>query len=302
MENLYQILQAHKTEIKDIVNGGNLALKAAGVMLESTNVTGAGIDELNPQFAGYSSIKATDKAQLLDYFPKVFVNSHSLVFADEVSPDGGVTAIGEGVVKPLSDSDFNATSPTMTKYAGLITISDEMLSDIPFVESAISEKLVKQVKDKIMDAWFVSASGTLQDANILTAGTGGTKQMDCLVAIYSDMKTRLGYSPNLFLMNSPDYAKTWIEDAPSENWLSYSNIDFIPNSGVNRGYLMALDTTMFPFYVYKDISIEFGKVGNDFKYNRTSVRCEARVAYNFGRNNRLAGYYDTILATKAAIL
>ena len=181
MEQIKSILREAQSRIKV---GESFQAKAAANMLESTNVIGAGMDELGTQSVGYMNKPATDNAMLFDLFPKVFVSSPSLVLANETSPDGNVAVVAEGTLKPQVDSDYNANIPAITKYAATITISDEMLGDINFMSDAVSNQLTRRLKDKIaVDCikQLAAFAGVL--SGNLTSGTSGTKVMDMFPAI-----------------------------------------------------------------------------------------------------------------------
>ena len=299
MEQIRQIVAEAQSLLK---NGQTYTAKAAATMLESSNVIGAGMDELGTQSLGYFNRPATDNAGIFDLFPKVFVNSPSLVLASEVNPDGSVTPVVEGALKPQVDSDYNALAPTITKYAATITISDEMLNDINFMSDAITSQLIRRVKDKIANDYIkalVTNAGVTSTS--LTAGTTATKVMDIFPAIYSDVLTKKGQDIDLFLLNSPDFAKAWIEQSYSDSFIEYYEKSLVPCSTITAGNVLAVATLAQRIYVLQDLTFEFGKINDDFKYNRTSVRCEARIGWALGPNNVSGVYADTIAATLAAI-
>lgn len=271
-------------------------------MLESTHVVGAGMDELGTESVGYMNRPATDNAMLFDLFPKVFVSSPSLVLANETNPTGTVGTVAEGALKPLIDSDFNAQAPTMTKYASSITISDEMLNDINFMTDAVTNQLTRRLKDKIaIDYIKALASNAGVVAANLTSGTSGTKVMDMFPAIYSDVLTLKGHDIDLFLLNSPDFAKAWIQANDSNSFIEYYEKNLMPSSAVTAANVMGIATQAQRVYILKDLTFEFGKNGDDFVNNNTTIRCEARIAWALGANNLSGVYADSITATLTKI-
>jgi len=271
-------------------------------MLQSTNVIGSGASAVNTQNVGYMNRPASDNSMLFDLFPKVFVNSHSIVLANEVNDDGTVVEIAEGTVKTLLDSDYNATAPTMSKFAVRSVVSDEMLSDIDFMQEAIGSQLMRRLKNKIAEAYIktLATNAGMTSVN-LTAGTTGNKIMDTFPAIYEDMLTLNGHDANLFLLNSPDYAKAWIQSSNAENFLEWSEKLFLPSSAVTKDSILAIATDAQRIYIYKDMQLELGKNNADFANNTTTIRCEARVAFLTGANSASGVYYDTIQNTTTAI-
>lgn len=299
MEQIKSILAEAQSLLKE---GKSFQTKAAANMLETTNVIGSGMASLNTESVGYYNKPATDNATLFDLFPKVYVTSPSLSLANEVNQDGSVTSVVEGALKPLVDSDYNASAPTLTKYAATITISDEMLSDINFMTDAVTMQLVRRVKDKIaLDFIKQLASSAGVTSTALTAGTTGTKLMDMFPAIYSDVLTLKGHDIDLFLLNSPDFAKAWIELSYSDSFIEYYEKQLLPSSAVVAGNVLGIATQAQRVYILQDLTLDFGKNNDDFSKNNTTIRCEARVGWALGANNLSGVYSDTITNTLTKI-
>ena len=75
----------------------------------------------------------------------------------------------------------------------------------------------------------------------------------------------------------------------------------MPCSGVNAGNVMGIATQAQRVYILQDLTLEFGKNGDDFVKNNTTIRCEARVGWALGANNLNGVYYDSITATLTKI-
>jgi hypothetical protein len=74
------------------------------------------------------------------------------------------------------------------------------------------------------------------------------------------------------------------------------------SSDVTAGNIVGLDPSVFPLYVYKDIGIEMGYEQDDFSKNLVTIRCEARVTWNFTGNCLSGIYNESIADTLTAIL
>ena len=301
METIHQQLKNNIEVLKNFRLGSHLNLKAAGTMLESTNVTGLGATHIAPQLLPYIPKKRSHKRNVLDLFPVIPVDSHSLVVANEMRDDGTVSgATAEGDAKNLIDKDDAVTNPTMSKYTSYVKISREMLNDIPFMEDQINRVLSRRVKDAIATSFLadiVGATPTFTAAN-LTAGTTATITRDCIIGVTADMENVTGYTPNLFLFNQPDYSKLFIEATLNE---TYTLPTIMTCTEVTAGSIVGLDTALFPLYVYKDMSVDFGYEDDDFTKNLVTIRGEVRLAYNLTGNCLDAIYNDTIVNTLAAI-
>lgn len=301
---LHKLLTEQQEQLKGLNIGKTISLKAAGTMLESTNVTGSGVTHVNPQLLDYIPYKEEYHTHVLDLFPKVPVSSDTIVIVNEVSPDGTVSAAtAEGDAKNLVDKDDAAQVKQMQKFTAYVKISREMVADIPFMERQIRTMLMRRVKNVIALKFLqgiAGASSTYTSAN-LTGGTTGTLIKDCLPAIYADMQILSGYDMNLWLFDQPEYAKLFNEAGQNYLWYGLNNPVIKVCNAVDAGDIVAVDTSMFPLYVYKDMNIQIGYEDDDFTKNLVTIRCEARVNWNLTGNCLRAMYNDTVAATLAAI-
>lgn len=94
----------------------------------------------------------------------------------------------------------------------------------------------------------------------------------------------------------------FVEAGQNYLWYAMNNPKIMNSSDIKAGNIVGVDTSVFPLYVYKDVSIEIGNENDDFSKNLVTIRCEARVAWNFTGNCLSGIYNDTISATLAAIL
>ena len=106
-----------------------------------------------------------------------------------------------------------------------------------------------------------------------------------------------GYDMNLWLLNTPNYGQVFndIDVTVDDAWFDLNNPIILP-ANVTAGNIMALDTSMFPIYVYKDIDVQIGKTNDDFSKNLVTVRAETRVAWNIA-GECLNAFYDDVIAT-----
>lgn len=275
-------------------------MKASAQMLESTNLTGS---EYNPQSVGITPIKEEYVNTILDMLPKVLVSSPNVVVSNEVDEDGAVDKVSEGGAKPQIDFDINVSKPVINKYASHVKVSEEMLADIPFMESQIRGVLMRRLKNVIATQFMkelINVAPTYDSTN-LTGGTTGTLVKDILPAVTADMQNLGGYTLNLWMLNQPDYAKLFVEAGTNFLWYALNDPKIVNNSSVTAGSIVGIDTTMFPLYVLKDMEISFGRTGTDLTDNKITIRCESRIGWNLVGNSLSALYNDTIANTLTAI-
>ena len=275
-------------------------MKASAQMLEYTNLTGS---EYNPQSVGITPIKDEYVNTILDMLPKVMVSSPNVVVSNEVDEDGTVKEVIEGDAKPQIDFDINVSKPTIRKYASHVKVSEEMLADIPFMESQIRGVLMRRLKNKIATEFMrdLRSVTPTYNAGDLASGTTGTLVKDILPAVTADMQNLGGYTLNLWMLNQPDYAKLFVEAGTNFLWYALNEPKIVNNSLVDVGRIVGIDTTMFPLYVLKDMEISFGRTGTDLTDNKITIRCESRIGWNLVGNSLSALYNDTIANTLTAI-
>lgn len=298
METLIQQYQANIDKIKGLTLGDKLNFKAADTVL-TTN-----IDEptlIQAQGLGYIGKKAQYGQSVLDYFPKVAVNSHVMVLANEVDVDGAPDVTNEGAEKPATDFDINVKDLTFSKYASHIRVSAEMVEDISFMQRMIDNNLRRRLKDKIATDFIsglAGATGTLTNGG-LTSGTTGTLIKDILPAVTADLQTTNGYTPNLWMLSNANYGKMFAEAGTNFLWYAMNDPKvLVADMGAN---ILGLDTTMFPLYVYKDLSVTIGMINDDLTKNTMTMVVEARIAWNFDGECLNAIYNDSIADTLNAI-
>ena len=305
METIIQQLQANREALKGLRLGQSLDIKAAGTMLESTNITGAGIAPITATQLNYIPIKRSYGNTLYDLLPKIKVDSKTIVITNESGDDGTIAAAtAEGAAKNLIDKDDVVSTPTMSKYTAFVKISREMLDDIPFLEnqirSVLSRRLSNAISEIIGDA-IVGLTPNLLPINLI-GGTTGTTIFDCIKAVTADLELINGYTPNLWMFSQPDYAKAYIETNNNSTFFDQKEVNILANARVGSANILGLDTSMFPIYVYKDLDIQIGYENDDFTKNLVTIRGESRLAHSFVGNCLDAIYYDTIAATLAAIV
>jgi hypothetical protein len=178
-------------------------------------------------------------------------------------------------------------------------VSDEMIDDIPFVLSQINGKLRKRLKNKI-SADFIAAivAATPNITNLqLTVGQLATKVRHLFPSIYEGMKQQNGYDMNLWLLNAPNYGQVFndVDASVDTAWFDLNKPIILP-AAITAGNILALDTSMFPIYIYKDIDVQIGRTNDDFTKNLVTVRAETRIAWNIA-GECLKAIYDDVIST-----
>ena len=304
--NIEKQLRDNLDALKAIKDGGrSLNIKAAGNIL-AANFTGSTTTHIDPQLMDFVPIASNHYQSVLDYFPKVVCDSHSIVTVKQTADDddGSLGSVAEGAAKEQVDFDILSTQKAFTKYAAYIKVSEEMLADVPFLNAAIQSTLTRRLKNKIaIDFLAAIVSATAGgSASTIASGTniGAGEYGKVFAAIYSAMKINKGYDMNLWLLNDPDYTDVHTVLGDSL-WMVLNQPKIVPYAGVSAGSIMAVDANMIPLYVYKDVDIQIGRASDDFTKNMVTIRGEARVAWDITGEVLSAIFKDTLanIATQA---
>lgn len=305
METIIAQLKGNKEQLLAVKDGKRLALKAAGNIL-AANFTGSTTTHVDPELLDFVPIANGNSQSVLDYFPKVMCDSHSVVTVRQASDDddGTFGSVSEGAAKEKVDFDITSTQKSFTKYAAYVKVSEEMLSDIPFLNAAINSTLTRRIKNKIATDFLAAivaatpggTASTLASGSNIGAGEFGK----VFAAVYSAMRIKKGYSMNLWLLNDPDYTDVFTVLGDSA-WLLLNTPTIVPAASVTAGSIVAMDTQLLPLYVYKDVDIEIGRDSDDFTKNLVTVRGEARVTWDITGESLSALFRDTLanIATQA---
>lgn len=251
-------------------------------------------------------------------------NMVSLAYVDEVSGEGDAAFIGEGVVKPLIDIDYQIRYSQAKKVAGKIKVSEEALTDIPFMNAEISRKL-KQRHDLVLQDGILNGDGT--GANLLgitevaaAFAAGGlalsidnAQQYDVLVAAYNQIlvTSDSNYIPNAVFVHPTDATKMKLKKDTQNNYIMppfvsasgdvINNVRIVQNTKIPVGYFLMGDFSKSHVRNYVDFSIRIGYTGDDFEKNLVTILGESRVHHYISENEKIAFVYDQFSVAATAL-
>lgn len=149
-----------------------------------------------------------------DLFPTEFVSAPTIGFF-QVTTEGTADTVAEDGAKPQLSAAGELVTVPLTKVAGIMKITDEMLEDYPRLVSAIERRGV-YAKDLAVEDQLINGTGTAPDlTGLLAAGinagtwvNGGDAQ-DMVEAIYGaamNIKLTTGYDADGVIINPADWA------------------------------------------------------------------------------------------------
>jgi HK97 family phage major capsid protein len=281
-----------------------IQIKAAGTMLETTNLGSSAYLPVREVVAGYTEI-AANKPLIENFANTSATSSSNIVWVNMVNRDGAAAITAEGAVKPLVDFEFETESSQARKVAGKIKISTEMLDDIDFVAAAIENELRYQV-DMAVDAGLLTGDGTgvnlkgiteYAPAFVLTTLESTTpKKGDAIIAAAAQIKS-LNFNATHAFVNTIDEANMMLEKdstgQPIINRLAELGLTVVASNNITVGYVLVADMSKYIVRNYKPFAISFGYVNDDFEKNLVTVIGERRLHAYASDNNTNAFVYDT---------
>jgi HK97 family phage major capsid protein len=284
------------------------------VDVKATLTTGAGgVGLLQPQYLPGVLPLLFQRLTVADLMPNSGASSNSIIYMRESSVTNAAATVAEGGLKPASDLNYAQVTETFKKIANTLKISDEMISDVPYVQGQVNGRLVFFVQQK-EEQQLLSGAGTGSELLGLLNRSGLTaaqaKATDSAIdAIYKDItKIRVSafVDPSAIVMHPTDWqAIRLLKDANNQYFAggpftaAYGNGPF---NGGDRSVLGGNDSLWgLPVVVTTSATVGTAVVGafntcaevfrkggitveatnsneNDFLTNLIAIRAEERLA------------------------
>lgn len=140
------------------------------------------------------------------------LQSQSITYFVEGVRDGNFTTVAEGGKKPQMHYNFSTVTEALTKIAGLIKLSDEMIDDLAFLVSEINTRLLYDLQS-FEESQLLNGDGTapnlrgiLNRSGIQTE-TGATKadNLDAVFRAMTKVQTVTGLTADGVVIHPTDY-------------------------------------------------------------------------------------------------
>ena len=136
-----------------------------------------------------------------DLFSTESISGNALTYYVIGSLEGEIDGVAEGAEKNRIHIPYTPKTAALAKIAAYLKESDELLSDAPFIESAVRNRGVYEFRRAV--------ENYLVDALLATSGvqTGGASiSFDNILAAKQDIFADTGYAPDALLINPADWA------------------------------------------------------------------------------------------------
>jgi hypothetical protein len=303
-------------------NGITFEIKAAGTMLESTNISGGNVP-VEQRIAGLNLI-ATRQLRLMDLFAKGAASSNIISWVYQANRDGGAGGTAEGDTKNQIDFDLVVASQAVVKRTAYIKISTEMLDDIDFIQSEINNELMRLLMLDI-ELTAYSGNGTAPALNgirtVATAFAAGTfaatvdnaNEADVLTVAINQIAIANQEAPNAIMMHPSDITKLKLYKVSATdrryidrlifigNTLTLDGVPMIGSTLVTAGTYLVGNFNMSTMYQKNAVTINMGLDGNDWTKNLRTIIAEWRGALVTKNNDRTAFVKGTFSTDIAAL-
>lgn len=230
-------------------------------------------------------------------------------FVENALVEGAFALVNENGQKPqLHFGDPTAVTEALSKVAGFIKESDELVEDLPFLKSAIDGRLLYQlnlfIEDQLLNGSGAAGNlrGLLNRAGIQTevrgSTAGGDNAQDTIFRAITKVETGSGLTADGIVINPTDYQTLRLSrDANGQYYGGGFFSGQYGNGGImEQPPLWGLRTVVTPAIATGTVLVgAFGQAGsvvskggvrvdatntegNDFTNNRITVRAERRLA------------------------
>ena len=230
-----------------------------------------------------------------DLFGAEAINGNALTYYVLGSMAGSFGKVNQGAAKPQVNVASDAVTVALSKIAGFLKESDELLSDAAFLESAIRGRGVYEF-NKEVEAFLVES---LLAVNGIQQGQS-TITFDNILKAKQAVRTATGYTPDAILINPADLETLLISKDSNQQYLlggpaygAYGNGAYASNPriwGLNVVESDAIDAGAAIVGAFKAGASVITKSGeglrvevsnsdqDDFIKNCVTVRIEERMA------------------------
>ena len=221
-------------------NSSKATLNVKATMVTSLNASGNTVPA--SVLSGFY-YDPTRTVRVRDFLPTIPTSSNTVRYVQETSYTNNAAARIEGSAYGESSFVLNAVDASVRSIGSYMTLTKEMLNDVPQLSSYISTRLPAKVMN-VEDAQLLTGGGTGANLQgLMTAGGGAafneastgefyqffgagasayTNEFDVLVAAKNQAQI-LEYSPNVIMVSSSDYNKMFLRKDANANYVIFTN-------------------------------------------------------------------------------
>lgn len=262
-----------------------LNLKAVGTMTLTDNLTGDPVATYNQRQA----ILPSQKINFRDLIPTVQTATGLYVTYKETGSEGAIDNQTEGASKSQIDYDWTEVKTASQTVAGYTRFSDQMMTDLPFMETSLQRKLLRDFYKKENSNFFSAASSAATGSTTTTGLTDDVEQIVKLIANQRDADFNASYglvsNKQMSRLLNSTYNKGGYAGAGAVTFegqgLRIWGTPIMAASWVTDDKILIVDNEQLERIEVKGLSIVFStEDGDNFTKNLVTARIECREALN----------------------
>jgi HK97 family phage major capsid protein len=289
-------------------------------MLQSTNISGTGTFPQPLYLQGLNGL-AGRKLVFAATANRNMTSSPYIIYVEKQNRDGSAGMTAEGSDKTQADFDIVASTETVKKITTWIKVSEEMLSDIPYMASEINNELSYQI-GLLEDTQLYSGDGngnnlkgliktgyaqpldnaTLED----TVAKNMATYWDCLSAAISQIEINMQNKAeaNAIFLHPADVFALYsaqrnvsgdylVPAFVSPTMLAVRGVPIFSSTAVTAGNFLVADMRLFNVYEREGLTYRIGYEGDDLIKNLVTIVAEKRLASFIKANDVEAFVYES---------
>lgn len=289
-----QFVESSQFKGYDPASYGHVSMKAADYDFKTTMTTSAGFAPANDR-SNIVVMSAQRPVIVTDLIPQTNTANSSVSWMLETTYTNNAAAREENAVFGESAIAFTEQTTALRSISHFLPVTNEQLRDVAQIESVINNRLVYglQVKEETYCLTGTGVSpqmtGFLNVSGIQTQALGADPAPDAIYKALVKVRftgfanpTGVVINPNnwqpIRLLRTTDGIYIWgspSEAGPATIW----GLPVIETTAITAGTALVGDFKMYSeLFRNQGITVEAGLVGDDFKYNRKSIRANMSSA------------------------
>jgi HK97 family phage major capsid protein len=196
---------------KDVKSGDRFSV---GIDAKATiTEAGGGVGGVYPQYAPNQPLPLLfRRLTISDLLPQGAVSSSSLIYPQETAVTNSAATVAEGATKPSSDLTLAQVTEVVRKIATVGKISDEMVNDVPYIQSYVNGRLVLFVQlaeeDQLLNGSGTAPNlrGILNRSGLTSAQAVSTdSRVDAIFKEITKIRAGAFLEPDALVINPTDW-------------------------------------------------------------------------------------------------
>ena len=325
-KSILEQLNENKDALVKYRNGDHvrITLKAVADMTDALNISGGNVPQAE-RIPGMNEV-ASRQVRFLDVLQTGSISSNLVEWVYQSGKEGTAGQTAQGALKNQIDFNMVVASQKVEKTTAFITITDEMLEDIPFMASEINNELNRELM-KAIESGAYGGNGTTPNLNgvntTATAWAAGTfataienpGTIDVLRVGINQVEIADQSSPNYIFMHPSDVTAMLVYKANTTSTdtryngmyqdvagnLTLDGVPIIKTTLVTVDNFLIGDFTKANLRTKKGVTIEIGLDSDNFTKNFKTIRAEWRGVVYVKNNDRTAFVKGVISTSVTAV-